>query len=68
MVVDKIKYELALANACMSRKDLYEKGIARGTLNNIYHGRDVLPKTVGIIATALGVKAEDIVKEPTNDN
>lgn len=68
MVIDKMKYEIAMANACMSRKDLYEKGIARGTLNNIYHERDVLPKTVGIIALALGVRAEDIVKESPNDN
>lgn len=63
MVVDKMKYELAMANACMSRKDLYAKGIARGTINNIARGKDLLPKTVGLIALALGVKAEDIVKE-----
>jgi len=64
MIVDKMKYELAMANARMSRKDLYEKGIARGTLTNIYRGKDLLPKTVGAIALALGVRAEDIVKVP----
>lgn len=63
MVIDKMKYEIAMANACMSRKDLYDKGIARGTLNNIYHERDLLPKTVGTIAAALGVRAEEIIKE-----
>lgn len=63
MIIDKMKYELALANAQLSRKDLEENGIARGTLNSIYHERDLLPKTVGRIAVVLGVKAEDIVKE-----
>ena len=63
MIIDKTKYEIAMANACMSRKDLYDKGIARGTLNSIYHGKDLLPKTVGIIASALGVRAEELIKE-----
>ena len=63
MIIDKAKYEIALANACFSRKDLEDKGIAKGTLNNIRDEKNLLPKTVGKVALALGVKAEDLIKE-----
>ena len=63
MIIDKAKYEMALANACCSKKELELKGIAKGTLNNIHNERNLLPKTVGKIALILGVKAEDLVKE-----
>lgn len=65
MVIDKTKYDIALANACLSVKDLCDRGIAKGTLNNVRQGRDLLPKTVGTIAAVLGVKAEDLIKEDT---
>jgi len=65
MIIDKAKYEIALANACLSKKDLETQGIAKGTLNNIHHGKDLLPKTVGKVAAVLNVKAEDLVKEVT---
>ena len=63
MIVDKAKYELALANACLSRKDLEDKGISKGTINNILREKNLLPKTVGQIAIVLGVRAEDLAKE-----
>ena len=63
MIIDKLKYELAMANARFSKKDLEAKGITKGTLNNIHHGKNLLPKTVGEVAAVLNVKAEDLIKE-----
>lgn len=63
MIIDKSKYELALANACLSKKDLEDKGIPKGTLNKINNGKTLLPKSVGKVAAVLNVKAEDLIKE-----
>lgn len=63
MVIDKTKYDIALANARLSVKDLCDRGIAKGTLNNVRQGKDLLPKTVGNIAAVLGVDAKDLIKE-----
>jgi hypothetical protein len=65
MIIDKSKYELALANACLSKKDLEKQGIAKGTLQNIHREKNLLPQTVGKIAAVLNVRAEDLVKEAT---
>lgn len=62
MKIDRDKYMLARAKACMGVKDLEAAGIPRGTLGNILRG-EVRPETVGKIARALGVDVAEILEE-----
>ena len=62
MKIDRDKYMLARAKACMGVKDLEAAGIPRGTLGNILRG-EVRPETVGKIAPALGVDVAEILEE-----
>ena len=62
MRIDRRKYMLARARACMGQKDLEEDGIPKGTLCNILHEKDVRPETAGKIARALGVDVTEIIK------
>ena len=55
MKLDRKKYMLARARACMGQKDLEAAGIPRGTLCRIVGGGDMRPETAGKIAKALGV-------------
>lgn len=61
MKIDRQKYELAKARACMGQKELIESGIPQGTLSRILQ-KDVSPKTVGKIAKALGVDVAEIIE------
>lgn len=63
MKIDTARLDLILARRCMNTADLRE-GTSPQTLKRIYHGAEVKPKTVGRIASALGVDpAEIIAKE-----
>lgn len=61
MKLDRQKYELARARACMSQKDLVAAGIPKGTLCRLLR-EDVRPETVGKIAKALGVDVTEIIE------
>ncbi len=68
MKADKEKLQIAMANACMTAKELSEKAsIPRPTLNGVVSGKSARPVTIGRIARALGVTVEDILakKEET---
>lgn len=63
MKIDTARLDLVLARRCMSKAELRD-GTSPQTLKRIYRGAEVKPKTVGRIASALGVDpAEIIVKE-----
>lgn len=62
MKLDRKKYMLARARACMGQKDLEAAGIPRGTLCRIVGGGDMRPETAGKIAKALGVDVTDIIE------
>lgn len=63
MKLDKQKYELAKARACMGQKDLVAAGIPKGTLCAAFReGVDQRPETIGKIARALGVDVLDIIE------
>ena len=67
MKIDKKKLELAMANACMGIRELLEAtGLPRPTINNAISERGCLPVTIGKIARALGVRAEEIIKDEDN--
>ena len=63
MKLDRKKYELARARACMGQKDLVAAGIPKGTLCGVLRGNiEVRPETVGKIAKALGVDVTEIIE------
>lgn len=61
MRIDRRKYMLARARACMGQKDLVEAGIPKGTLCAALSG-NVKPETAGKIARALGVDVTEIIE------
>lgn len=63
MKLDRKKYELARARACMGQKDLIAAGIPKGTLCRIIADVELRPETAGRIAKALGVDVTEIIEE-----
>lgn len=61
MKLDRNKYLLARARACMGQKDLEAAGIPKGTLCRAMSG-DIRPETAGKIAKALGVDVAEIIE------
>ena len=62
MKLDRKKYMLARARACMGQKDLEAAGIPKGTLCRIVGGGDMRPETAGKIAKGLGVDVTEIIE------
>lgn len=62
MRINRRKYELARARACMGQKDLEKSGIPKGTLCRALRS-EVLPETAGRIARALGVDVTEIIED-----
>lgn len=60
MRLDREKYMIARARACMGQKDLEAAGIPKGTLCRAL-SKDVRPETIGKIARALGCDVTDII-------
>ena len=60
--LDRQKYMLARARACMGQKDLEAAGISKGTLCRALR-EDVRPETAGRIAKALGVDVTEILED-----
>ena len=64
MKIRKSKLEIALAKKCWNQRRLREAGAASSqTLSNINAGKNVLPRTAGKIARALGVDVSEILEE-----
>ncbi len=64
MKINREKYMLARAKACMGVKDLEAAGIPRGTINGILRSdKEVRPETVGKIARALGIDVTEIIED-----
>lgn len=61
MKISKTKFDIALARACMSARDLRQKGLSPTTISNVIRGNDLTPKMVGKIARALGVDVTDLL-------
>lgn len=62
MKIDRQKYELARARACMGQKDLVAAGIPKGTLCRAIGADEARPETIGRIAKALGVDVTEIIE------
>lgn len=60
MRINRKKYMIARAKACMGQKELVEAGIPKGTLCRILK-EDIRPETAGRVAKALGVDVTEII-------
>ena len=66
MNIDKRKFEIAVANACILNKELSEKsGIRQETIARMKKGANVSPVTVGKIAKALGITPGELIETET---
>ncbi|MBU5489806.1 hypothetical protein [Butyricicoccus intestinisimiae] len=64
MKMNKEKYTLACARACLNTADVLERsGISRSTLHSALCRNSASPATVGKIARALGVDVLDILDD-----
>ena len=61
MKLNREKYELVRARACMGQKDIIEKGFKHGTLCAILSGQNARPETLGKLAKILGVDVTEII-------
>ncbi|MDE5907776.1 MAG: helix-turn-helix domain-containing protein [Lachnospiraceae bacterium] len=62
MKMDRQKFEIARARACMSQADFEAAGIPKGTLCRAMSGRGLKPETLGKIAKVLNVDVTQIMK------
>lgn len=62
MKLDRRKYMIARARACMGQKELEAAGIPKGTLCRALSS-SVKPETAGRIAKALGVDVTEILAD-----
>ncbi len=60
MRINRRKYMIARAKACMGQKELVEAGIPKGTLCRMLK-EDIRPETAGRVAKALGVDVTEII-------
>lgn len=61
MRINKERYDLARAKACLSQADVIRSGLSKGTVSAIQHDKDFNPDTVGRIAKALNVSVEYLI-------
>ena len=62
MKLDRQKFAIARARACMGQKDFEKAGIPKGTLCRAMSGRSIKPETIGRLAEALGVDVTEIME------
>lgn len=62
MKLDRQKFNLARARACMGQSDFEKAGIPKGTLCRAMSGKGLKPETIGKIAKALGVDVAEIME------
>ena len=63
MKLDRKKFELAKARACMSSEDIEKAGVKKGTLCRLMGGASARPDTIGKVARALGVDVTEIIEQ-----
>lgn len=63
MKLDREKFDIARARACMGQADFVAAGIPKGTLCSAMNGKGCKPETIGKIAKALGVDVTEILQK-----
>lgn len=61
MKLNRQKFDIARARACMGQEDFAKAGVPRGTLCRAMSGKGLKPETLGKIAKALGVDVTEII-------
>ncbi|MFR5691746.1 MAG: hypothetical protein ACLUDJ_02715 [Lachnospiraceae bacterium] len=62
MKINRQKFDLARARACMGPKEIEAAGFPRGTLSTALNSENVRPETAGRLAKALGVDVTEIIE------
>lgn len=63
MKLDRKKYELAKARACMKSEDIYKAGIPKGTLCRLINAGNGRPETIGKLAKILGIDVTELIED-----
>ena len=63
MKINRQKFDLARARACMGPKEIEAAGFPRGTLSTALNSENVRPETAGRLAKALGVDVTELIEE-----
>lgn len=63
MKIERRKFEIARARACMGQADFERAGVSKGTLCRAMSGKECKPETIGKIAKALGCDVVDIIEQ-----
>lgn len=64
MKANRKALELAMARACMNKKDIAQKAeMPEMTVKNVLDGRSVTPRTLGKVARALSVDPLEIIEK-----
>lgn len=65
MRIDNKKFEIAMAEACLSVNELSKQsGVNIVTLTKLRKGNhELMPKTVGKISKALGIPVEELIEK-----
>lgn len=63
MKLDRKKFDLARARACIGQKEFAEAGIPKGTLCRAMNGKGSKPETIGRIAKVLEVDVTEIIED-----
>lgn len=62
MKINRKKFDIARARACIGNSVFENAGIPKGTLCRAMNGKGLKPETVGRIAKAMGVDVTDIIE------
>ena len=63
MRADRQKLELILARKCMTSSDIIGTQLNKRTWYKVLNGKEVRPRTLGILAKALGVDVSEILAD-----
>lgn len=63
MKLDREKFSIARARACIGQKDFEKAGVPKGTLCRAMSGRNLKPETIGKLAKALDVDVTEILED-----
>ena len=61
MRADRQKLELILARKCMTSSDIIGTQLNKRTWYKVLNGKEVRPRTIGILSKALGVDVTEII-------
>lgn len=61
MIVDRAKLERSMMLTGLTRQEVVKRGVAQSTFQRIYHGKNIMPATVGKLARALNINPLELL-------